>query len=53
MLLIVVILLVAFIITPLLDLILKETILTISKVVVYAAALLWLLYVLFQGKVIP
>jgi hypothetical protein len=52
MLLLVVILLVAFILVPLLELILKETLLTISKVVVYAAALLWLLYTLFVGKMV-
>jgi hypothetical protein len=52
MLLIVVILLVAYIVVPLLDLILKANILTIAKIVVYAAALLWLLYVLFIGKMV-
>jgi hypothetical protein len=50
MLLIVVILLVAYILVPLLDLVLKEMILTICKVVVYAATLVWLLYIILTAK---
>jgi hypothetical protein len=49
MLLIVVILTVCYILIPLLDLILKEAILTYTKVAVYLVTFLWLVYVLFLG----
>lgn len=47
MLLIVAILTVAYILIPLLDLILKEAILTYTKIAVYLVVFVWLVYVIF------
>jgi hypothetical protein len=50
MLLVVVILLVAFILVPLIDLTLNERVRVTVKIVVYALAVLYTLYVLITGK---
>ena len=49
MLFVVIILLVAFILVPLIDLTLKENVLYIAKLLVYALALLFILYSLLTG----
>lgn len=50
MLLIIVILLTAFIVTPLIDLITAERARTFIKAIVYAVVFLWELYVIFTAK---
>jgi hypothetical protein len=50
MLLIIVILLTAFIVTPLIDLISAERIKFAIKTIVYAVVFLWELYVIFTAK---
>ena len=50
MLLIVVILLVSFIVTPLIDLVLNERVRVIFKIVVYLLTLAWVLYILLAGR---
>jgi hypothetical protein len=44
---IIIILAIAFVVIPLIDLVLKERLLYAAKLVVYGAAFLWLLYTLF------
>jgi hypothetical protein len=50
MLLLVVILLVAYIVVPLIDLVLNERIRIFTKIAVYALTLAWVIYTLFVGK---
>lgn len=52
MLLIIVILLVAYILIPLIQLTLKERILFFVEVVVYLITCLWVVYVLYHGKAV-
>lgn len=51
MLLIIIILLVAYIVVPLLDLVIKDPPLYIIKVIIYVIALLYILWQLFGGPV--
>jgi hypothetical protein len=51
-LLIIVILLVAYIVTPLIDLTLNERVRFFVKIAVYLLTLLWVIYTLFVSKVI-
>lgn len=53
MVLIVIILFVAFIVTPLFDLIFAERVRVPAKIVVYALALIWIVYVFITNKVVP
>jgi hypothetical protein len=52
MLLIVVILLVAYILVPLIDLVLNERVRLPVKIAVYAISFVWIVYVLFTGKMV-
>lgn len=53
MLLITIILFIAFIIVPLIDLVLKESALYFAKIIVYVLAFIYVGYLLITGKPLP